>query len=62
MLKTFKIGEYVRWTSVAGRVSGIIIKKITSDMKFKGYPNSIWFTLRCDFYHRPSNAPMRFCQ
>jgi hypothetical protein len=35
--KTFKIGEHVRWNSEAGRVSGIIIKKITSDMKFKGY-------------------------
>ena len=26
--------SHVRWTSVAGRVSGIIIKQITSDMKF----------------------------
>jgi len=37
MPKTFKIGEHVRWNSEAGRVTGIIIKKITSDMKFKGY-------------------------
>jgi hypothetical protein len=37
MPKTFKIGEHVRWNSEAGRVSGIIIKKITSEMKFKGY-------------------------
>jgi hypothetical protein len=37
MPKTFKIGEHVRWNSEAGRVSGIIIKKITSDMNFKGY-------------------------
>ena len=37
MPKTFKIGEHVRWNSEAGRVSGIIIKKITSDMKFNGY-------------------------
>ena len=36
MPKTFKIGEHVRWNSEAGRVSGIIIKKINSDMKFKG--------------------------
>ena len=36
MPKTFKIGEHVRWNSEAGRVSGSI-KKITSDMKFKGY-------------------------
>ena len=37
MATTFKIGEHVRWNSEAGRVSGIIIKKITSDMKVKGY-------------------------
>jgi len=37
MPKTFKICEHVRWNSEAGRVSGIIIKKITSDMKFKRY-------------------------
>ncbi len=37
MPKTFKIGDHVRWNSEAGRVSGVIIKKITSDMKFKGY-------------------------
>jgi hypothetical protein len=35
--KEFKIGDHVRWNSEAGRVSGIIIKKITSDTKFKGY-------------------------
>ncbi len=37
MPKTFKIGEHVRWNSEAGRVSGIIIKKITADTNFKGY-------------------------
>ena len=37
MPKTFKIGDHVRWNSEAGRVSGRIIKKVTSDMKFKGY-------------------------
>jgi hypothetical protein len=37
MPKTFKIGEHVRWNSNAGRVSGIIVKKITSGMKLKGY-------------------------
>jgi hypothetical protein len=37
MPKTFKIGDHVRWNSEAGRVSGLIIKKITSDTKFKGY-------------------------
>ena len=37
MPNTFKIGDHVRWNSEAGRVSGFIIKKITSDTKFKGY-------------------------
>jgi Hypervirulence associated proteins TUDOR domain len=37
MPKTFKIGDHVRWNSEAGRVSGVIIKKITADMIFKGY-------------------------
>jgi hypothetical protein len=37
MPKTFKIGERVRWNSEAGRVSGVIIKKITSDTRLKGY-------------------------
>lgn len=37
MRKTFSVGEHVRWNSEAGRVSGVIIKKITSDTKFKGY-------------------------
>jgi hypothetical protein len=34
MPKTLKIGDHVRWNSEAGRVSGIIIKKVTSDRKF----------------------------
>jgi hypothetical protein len=37
MPKTFKTGDHVRWNSEAGRVSGFIIKKITSDTQFKGY-------------------------
>ena len=37
MPRTFKIGDHVRWNSEAGRVSGVIIKKITSDTRFKGY-------------------------
>lgn len=36
-LKKFKVGDHVRWNSEAGRVSGIIIKEIASDTKFKGY-------------------------
>ena len=34
MPKTLKIGDHVRWNSEAGRVGGIIIKKVTSDRKF----------------------------
>ncbi len=37
MPKTFKVGDHVRWNSEAGRVSGVIIKKIISDTKVKGY-------------------------
>ena len=37
MPKTFKIGDHVQWNSEAGRVSGVVIKKVTSDTKFKGY-------------------------
>jgi hypothetical protein len=37
MPRTFKIGDRVRWNSEAGRVSGVIIKKIVSDTRFKGY-------------------------
>jgi len=37
MAKTFKIGDHVRWNSEAGRVSGVVIRKVTSDTEFKGY-------------------------
>src|SRR5215467_13186971 len=37
MAKVFDIGDHVRWNSEAGRVSGVIIKKITSDTRIKGY-------------------------
>jgi len=37
MAKTFKIGDHVRWNSEAGRVSGVIIEKVTGDTNFKGY-------------------------
>lgn len=33
----FKIADYVSWNSEAGRVSGIIRKKISAPIKFKGY-------------------------
>lgn len=37
MAKTFKRGDHVEWNSEAGRVRGVIVKKITSDLRFKGY-------------------------
>ncbi len=33
----FKIGDHVSWNSEAGRVSGVIRKKISTPVKFKGY-------------------------
>lgn len=37
MRRTFKRGDHVQWNSEAGIVRGTIMKKITSDMKVKGY-------------------------
>jgi hypothetical protein len=37
MSKTFKRGDHVAWNSEAGRVRGIVVKKVVSDTKFKGY-------------------------
>lgn len=37
MKKNFKVGDHVEWNSEAGRVRGIIQKKITSAITFKGY-------------------------
>ena len=31
MQKTLKIGDHVRWNSEAGWVSGVVIKKLTSE-------------------------------
>lgn len=36
-MKTFKVGDRVGWNSEAGRVTGVIRRKISSPMKFKGY-------------------------
>lgn len=33
----FKVGDHVSWNSEAGRVRGIIRKKIRSPIQFKGY-------------------------
>jgi DUF2945 family protein len=35
--KEFKQGDRVAWNSEAGRVTGIVQKKITSEINFKGY-------------------------
>ena len=37
MSDAFKIGDYVEWNSEAGRVRGTIKRKVTSEIKFKGY-------------------------
>lgn len=37
MIKAFKRGDRVEWNSEAGRVRGTIIRKVTSDLRFKGY-------------------------
>ena len=37
MAKTFKRGDHVKWNSEAGRVRGVIFKKVVSDVRIKGY-------------------------
>lgn len=37
MARAFKIGDRVSWNSEAGRVSGVIRRKISAPMRFKGY-------------------------
>jgi hypothetical protein len=37
MPKTFKRGDHVEWNSEAGRVRGVIVKKVVSDIRFRGY-------------------------
>lgn len=37
MPKTFKRGDHVAWNSEAGRVRGVVMKKLTSDLRLKGY-------------------------
>lgn len=37
MPKEFKTGDHVSWNSEAGRVRGVILRKVTSDYRFKGY-------------------------
>jgi hypothetical protein len=37
MFRTFKHGDHVEWNSEAGRVRGTVMKKVVSDVAFKGY-------------------------
>lgn len=37
MANAFKMGDHVKWNSEAGRVSGVIARKVTSNTQFKGY-------------------------
>jgi hypothetical protein len=37
MAKTFKRGDHVEWNSEAGRVRGVITKKVVSGVRFRGY-------------------------
>ena len=37
MTTDFKRGDHVEWNSEAGRVRGTILKKVTSEIVFKGY-------------------------
>jgi hypothetical protein len=37
MPKAFKVGDRVKWNSEAGVVSGVIIRKLTSAVRIKGY-------------------------
>lgn len=37
MKKQFKVGDHVSWNSQAGRVRGIIKKKVTGKIKFNTY-------------------------
>lgn len=37
MPKMFRRGDHVEWNSEAGRVRGVIIKKVVSNIRIKGY-------------------------
>ena len=37
MTKIFRSGDHVEWNSEAGRVRGVIVKKVISPVQFKGY-------------------------
>jgi hypothetical protein len=37
MRRLFKRGDYVEWNSEAGRVRGVILRKLIADYRYKGY-------------------------
>ena len=37
MPKIFMRGDHVEWNSEAGRVRGVIMKRVVSDIRIKGY-------------------------
>ena len=37
MTRRFHVGDHVSWNSEAGRVSGHVIRVVTSAIEFKGY-------------------------
>lgn len=37
MARDFAVGDHVEWNSEAGRVRGTVRRKVTSEIKFKGY-------------------------
>lgn len=51
MPKTFKRGDHVAWNSEAGRIRGVILRKITSNIRFKGY-----------MHHASKDAPQYLIQ
>jgi DUF2945 family protein len=36
-MKKFSVGDHVRWKSEAGKVSGMIVKIIRANLRWKGY-------------------------
>jgi hypothetical protein len=44
MAKTFKRGDHVEWNSEAGRVRGVITKKVVCDLPLKGYVHHATYT------------------
>ena len=37
MGKSFKRGDVVEWNSEAGRVRGVVLKRVVANTRFKGY-------------------------